>query len=91
MVRVICARDMPWPQNYKRYKTKGFRQHVGEVRNSGFVAVIAGMWHTPPSQIPNTNKMLVEQEDFDFFGHSLVFCFSISPTTRRKAVLKLSL
>lgn len=51
-------------QNYKRYNTKGFRQHVVEVRNSGFVAAITGMWHTPPSHAPNTNKTLVEQEGF---------------------------
>lgn len=39
IIRVICPRDMPWPQNYKRYNIKGFRQHVVEVRNSGFVTV----------------------------------------------------
>lgn len=67
LIQVICPRDMPWPQNYKRYNAKGFRQHVVEVRNSGFVTVKTGMWHTPPSHTPNTNKTLVEQEGFDFF------------------------
>lgn len=38
-----------------------------EVRNSGYVTVITGMWHTPLSHTPNTNKTLVEQEGFDIF------------------------
>lgn len=87
LLRVLCNTDMLCPQNYKKYNTKGFGQHVVEVRNLGLVALITGMWHTPP----NTNKTLVEQEglDFFFFWSQFSVWFSYFTTYMQKSSIKM--